>query len=619
MRRTILHPANALSGILLLLTSLIQAQESREKQIQALCSQSELYADSIGNKAEKFADEAIHLAGQSGDSCMLTHPWYCKGVALHAKSRYSKAADYYIRAFEQSEQCGDLHTAIKTSNNLGVLYRITGQYNACREWFTKAGDLAAINNDVQGEIQAINNLGNLAASQSQNDSAKMYYQTSLKLMELHPEEATEEASVRINYAWVLYASGEKDASLEQYNKALSVLQNAPDPYAEAVCLKNMAELLMEEEQYKEAKLKLLQAENLYREFENKSSLADLYHLLYQTELSLQNHRNSLAYLEKYQALQDSIDTRDMHALLADIQEKYDNERLKKEKLMQEKQLARRQHVIVMASLLLVFLLVTLVFIIRNSRIRKRNLQILTGKNRTIQEGLDYGRFVKEKQMRFSPETMHEFMRDYFILDMPRDTVGGDFYLVREKSDCLFVLVGDATGHGVPGGFISQRILHLMDEAILQNDSPADILKQALHNWKQKSAQNNSFDDGFTASLAKVSRTGKACLALWKQKAVLIEGAEAKTIKNPSGNRPADISEVQLEINKGNKLIMSSDGYYDQLSEKDKRPMKFSRFKNLETWQLSTTRDAKESLSAYFSEWKGKTAQTDDVLVLGLYW
>ncbi|HKK67916.1 MAG TPA: tetratricopeptide repeat protein [Bacteroidales bacterium] len=595
----------------------VTVHAQKTERIKSLCNKSELYADSIGQTAVNYADDAILLAKGLEDSCFLAEPWYCKGVALQAKSAYKEAAEYYIKAVKQAETCGNFLTATKSSNNLGVLYRITGQYKACRRWFTKAALLASENDDVQGEIQALNNLGNLAASQSKNDTAKMHYQASLNLMENHPEEATEEASVRINFAWVLYASGEKDASLEQYNKALSVLEKAPDPYAEAVCLKNMAELLMEEEKYQEAKSKLLQAEKLYHEFDNKSSLSDLYHLLYQAELALQNHKQSLAYLEKYQALQDSIDTKDMHALLADIQEKYDNERLKKEKLMQEKQLTRRQHIIMIASLLFFFLLVVLMFIIRSSRNRKRNLKIVSEKNRIIQEGLKYGRFVKTKQMQFASEMLQAYLSDWFILNMPKDEVGGDFYLFRECCEKLYVIVGDATGHGVPGGFISQRAIHLFDEEIRSEKNAGDVLQATIERWNETSARLNHFDDGFTASVLCLDKDGNADLAVSKQKLIHIKNGNKEIIKPSSFSD--EIHQTKLTCQAGDCLIFTSDGYYDQLSESTGKPLKFKQFKNLPVWDKRTAQEAKSELERGFMAHKANAPQTDDVLVIGLYW
>ncbi len=52
------------------------------------------------------------------------------------------------------------------------------------------------------------------------------------------------------------------------------------------------------------------------------------------------------------------------------------------------------------------------------------------------------------------KVMDGLMDNYFILNMPRDIVSGDFYWAAEKDKYLFLAAADSTGHGVPGAFMS---------------------------------------------------------------------------------------------------------------------------------------------------------------------
>ncbi|MGM0650257.1 MAG: tetratricopeptide repeat protein [Bacteroidota bacterium] len=602
----------------LLFHTILSGQQSQQDKIDSLCSESILYADSLGNKAVDLAQEAIKLAKVSQDSCRLANPYYSMGVALHSKSKYKRASKNYLKAFEVAESCKNDEIAVKISNNLGILYRMTEQYDVSASWYKKALKFSRINGDVQGQIQALNNLGSLYGYQDDNKKALSYFRESLDLMEAHPEENQEEASVRINIGWILYALDKKAESMQAYNAALNVLEENPDPYARAVCLKNMGEIFLEEGNFQQAYDKLKAAEPLYEQFDNKSSKADLFHLLYQAELGRQKHKAALDYLEKYQALQDSINTRDMHALLADIQAKYDNERLKKEKLQQEQELDRRRNFIIIGALLLSLLLILLLFFLRINHIRKRNNKILSGKNKTIQEGLGYGRYVKEKIMKHCPANVEQYLRDYFILDMPRDIVGGDFYMLREKHGAMYVLVGDATGHGIPGGFISQNCLYLFDDAIQAYSDPEDIINDVIKRWDIQSAKAGDYDDGFTVSLVKIQPGRKAILALWKQKAVLKKDRETQTLRHSRFKTKSGASVINLALKPGNMLILTSDGFYDQLSEKEEKTMKFARFRELlENCRCDTAENMKQCLLDAFYEHKSNQVQTDDVMVAGM--
>ncbi len=596
----------------------LQAQQSKIQQIDSLCDESILYADSVGNKAIQLAEKAVLLSKTCNDSCLLAEPFYTLGVSLHSKARYDEAVVHYLDAFDLASACKNYEIAIKTSNNLGILHRMTEQYDVAVSWYKKALNFSRINNDVQGQIQALNNLGSLFAYQENNQKALSFFRQSLEIMKKHPEVNMEEASLRINIAWVLYALDRKAEAIQSYYGALEVLKNNPDPYVEAVCLKNMGEIFLEEEKYNEAREKLKAAEPLYKEFDNKSSKADLFYLLYQTELQRNKHKDALAYLEKYQHLQDSINTRDMHALLADIQEKYDNERLKKEKLEQEKELERRHNLIIIGALFLSLLLIMMFFILRINHIRKRNNRILAKKNKTIQEGLQYGRYVKEEIMQHHPQDINQYIRDHFILDMPRDIVGGDFYMIRKKHGAMYVLLGDATGHGIPGGFISQNCLYLFDDVIREFTGPGHIIEQVIQRWGLHSKTSGGYDDGFTAALVKIDLNGVIEMALYKQKALLIKNGEVKTLKRSGIKAKSRIFTEKTKINQGDKLIFTSDGFYDQLSEESQKTMKFSTFRNIiSTCREASADDIKKSLSEGFKKHKGTQPQTDDVLVIGM--
>jgi serine phosphatase RsbU (regulator of sigma subunit) len=588
-------------------------------QIDSLCRESIIFADSVGNKAIKLAEQAIRLAEGSSDSCLLAEPLYSMGVALQSKARYDEAVVHYLDAFDMASSCKNYEIAIKTSNNLGILHRMTEQYDVAVSWYKKALEFARINEDIQGRIQALNNLGSLFAYQESNQKALSYFRQSLELIKKHPEENMEEASLQINIAWVLYALDRKTEALQAYDEALGALKNNPDPYVEAVCLKNMGEIFLEEEKYKEAREKLKAAEPLYEEFDNKSSKADLYYLLYQAELRRNYHKNALEYLEKYQDLQDSINTRDMHVLLADIQEKYDNERLKKEKLEQEKELERRRNLIITGGLFLSLLLIMMLFILRINHMRKRNNRILAKKNNTIQEGLHYGRYVKEKIMKHHPQGINQYIRDHFILDMPRDIVGGDFYMFRKKHGALYVLLGDATGHGIPGGFISQNCLYLFDDALQELAHPGDVIEQVIHRWDMQSEKTGDYDDGFTAGLVKIEMNGDTEIALFNQKALLIKNGKIQTMRHSRSKIKSGVYTTSLKLNRGDRLILTSDGYYDQLCKKAEKTLKFARFREI----LSSCSDdsgasIKQTLLDAINQHKGDQPQTDDIMVIGCF-
>jgi len=91
-------------------------------------------------------------------------------------------------------------------------------------------------------------------------------------------------------------------------------------------------------------------------------------------------------------------------------------------------------------------------------------------------------------------------------------------------------------------------------------------------------------------------------------------------KQPIG--PSDdmhkFTDHRLELDKGDKLYLFSDGYHDQFGGADGKKLKKSGFKEL---LLSVAElpmdDQLKALSQFFESWKGTNDQVDDVCVIGI--
>ena len=74
----------------------------------------------------------------------------------------------------------------------------------------------------------------------------------------------------------------------------------------------------------------------------------------------------------------------------------------------------------------------------------------------------------------------------------------------------------------------------------------------------------------------------------------------------------------MALQKGDKLYLSTDGYYVQFggtANKKFRKRKFQQLvQNLQSFDFS---DHKDKLQTEFDEWKGQLSQVDDVLVVGI--
>ena len=73
--------------------------------------------------------------------------------------------------------------------------------------------------------------------------------------------------------------------------------------------------------------------------------------------------------------------------------------------------------------------------------------------------------------------LEELAADHFLIWEPRDIVGGDFFWFQPIQDGYAVMVGDCTGHGVPGAFMTLIAWGLLDRMLRSapSDKPSEVL------------------------------------------------------------------------------------------------------------------------------------------------
>ena len=210
---------------------------------------------------------------------------------------------------------------------------------------------------------------------------------------------------------------------------------------------------------------------------------------------------------------------------------------------------------------------------------------------------------------------------------PRDVVSGDFYWCYETIDYEIVVVADCTGHGVPGAFMSMLGASALYDIAVRGEFEAGKILENLRAkikmlLKQKKIENTQ-KDGMDMALMVINRK---TMELDYSGAYIplnyIRDNELHSLKpnkNPIGiylhEQPFESTKIQLQ--KGDCIYLSSDGYCSQFSEKDNAKLRQGIYKKLllDNHQLPMTEQG-EILEKFFDEWKGSKKQVDDILVAG---
>lgn len=107
---------------------------------------------------------------------------------------------------------------------------------------------------------------------------------------------------------------------------------------------------------------------------------------------------------------------------------------------------------------------------------KNSNEELARKDTLLQQELD---FASQMQIAILPPGNHRagnysFLSSYF----PLGKVSGDYYDIIGKDNCIFVIMADASGHGVPAAILSIVAKNIFSKIVSEELSPAEILRRA---------------------------------------------------------------------------------------------------------------------------------------------
>ncbi|UCG28498.1 MAG: SpoIIE family protein phosphatase, partial [Bacteroidales bacterium] len=260
---------------------------------------------------------------------------------------------------------------------------------------------------------------------------------------------------------------------------------------------------------------------------------------------------------------------------------------------------------------------------------KERTKELAEKNLSITSSISYAGRIQNALLPLREE-IDGLLPSWFILNKPRDIVSGDFYWIARKREKIVVAVGDCTGHGVPGAFMSILGISTLNEVVSKSEylKPDEILnrvrEQVIRSLHQ-TGRDDETRDGIEIAL---------CVFDFPKKKLQFSGAfrplylvrdnslqEFKGDFMPIGiydDKERPFSSKELDLKENDTIYLFSDGYVDQIGGPDRKTFRAKKFKQLLTdIHREPINEQKEILEKKHEEWKGNMVQIDDILVLGI--
>lgn len=254
---------------------------------------------------------------------------------------------------------------------------------------------------------------------------------------------------------------------------------------------------------------------------------------------------------------------------------------------------------------------------------------ITLRTKEITDSIDYGKKIQTAVL--PPKQMLDsLLSDYFVFFRPRDVVSGDFYWVFEKNDKVAIAVADCSGHGVPGAFMSFLGYSILTEIgnnlkLNQAGKVLDQLRIKLKVALHQTPENRESEDGIDMALCIIDFKNRQCqFAGAYNPLYLVRDGSLREIhgnRMPIGIHLMDhvaFSNHKIELKKGDRLYMFTDGFADQFGGPKGKKFKIKPFNDL-ILKISSLSMAEQEkmLDEKMKEWMGKNEQVDDILVMGI--
>ncbi|MDC0584675.1 tetratricopeptide repeat protein, partial [Bacteroidales bacterium] len=573
-------------------------------------------------KAIKTYNDALDIKIKQNDTEGVVHIKDNLADAYLEIKEPEKAAEFYKQNLDHYNKTGQEEQQGRVLNKLGIALYESGNYDEAIKSFEKS---AVIKEKTGNKIElsiSLNNIGNVNYSDNRYQKAINLYRKSIDI---------------------------KDSENYDYGEAITIFNigNAylkTGDYKQAIQFFTKSLIISEERNYTSLKYRnYLALGNTHEEIQQLTEAIHYYKLYYESGyrfvqgevisekepyIELAKNVKMVKYLQKEirkQKLITQYETAQKQQELEIKNYQLENEREKKK---------RFQWILILAAIFIVSVAILAINLYKqnvsrkkaNEKLIKQN-ELIVNQQTQITDSIYSARRIQNATL--LPERfISKILDNYFILNLPRDIVSGDFYWLAEKSNHKVIAIADCTGHGVPGATMSMLGIAYMNDVVntMQTISPDAILeelrKRVVNSLHSEQTVSQSWDGIDMALITIKDDTLKFAGA---NNPLLIlrnhEIIELKPDRMPIGYhlRAKNFTVQEFKLEKNDMLFMFSDGIIDQLGgNAGKRFLKRRLHSILIEISDKPLSEQKEIILQQYLNWRGNNDQTDDIILMGIH-
>lgn len=502
---------------------LLKQPSDKDKENIAHC----LYRIGIVNFHKSAYDSAIYYYSLALPVFKLTNNkkqmamiYKNSGAAYQMIGNYQQALNRYHAALKISEELREVRQITDCYNNIGIINTELGHYDKAAEYLNKCAALSIEQKDYESAAYAYSNIGNIAMAKKEYNLALDKYKNALHIY-LQFQNKRQVANSYANISNVYIMQDKNAEAIAYYEKAIQMYEQLNDKMGMVYAYQSISQLYLNIKNYQKANEYSQKTLTIAKESNMLPLQSAAYAALSAAHENLNQYAAALKYYKEHVSIKDSIFNSEKHKQIAEMQTKYETEKMASEKniIQKEKEILHLQYTrqktftySLIAGIVFLTLFSGIIYLQKRKQITTN--KILTRKNIEIVES--------EKELRSQQDELKAIIE---ILQEKNQQIPEE--IIQQSSKYATSKLNETE---------QQALIHKIEvlfkekKIFLQSDLTLDKLAKKLNTNRSYISQviNDAYNQNFNNFLNEF-RIKEACILLAdpRYKHLSIEGISAE--------------------------------------------------------------------------------------------
>lgn len=222
--------------------------------------------------------------------------------------------------------------------------------------------------------------------------------------------------------------------------------------------------------------------------------------------------------------------------------------------------------------------------------------------------------------------------DNMYVNRPKDVISGDFCFFQHTKENVVALVGDCTGHGVPGALLSILCAQLASSSFAESSEINSIVESFKNKLQNILARGNSeyqmqdsldyiiFKINKKKSVIEITGLNRSFIYFDSQKGdhIVIQISDKEKI-DKQGKLKKYAKNFTVKYNKNDLFYFFSDGISDQFGGENDKKLTLNKFVDFldSIVEVQELNEKQLLFNLFLRKWQGNKKQTDDMILLAI--